>query len=186
MQRTYSKDVETGKEVLLKGWVYEIRSLAKLSFILLRDMTGMIQCVILNPELMEKVSELSLESVIEIKGRAKKAQVKAEFARKDIEIEVTDLEILSKAEKLPIHVNEKAVSSELPSRLDWRSLSLRNPKSQAIFKIQAKLIEGMQEYLNNFGFNQVFTPCLMGVASESGSEVFEVQYFKKKSFLRQD
>src|SRR3989338_10995554 len=99
MQRTYSKDVETGKEVLLKGWVYEIRSLAKLSFILLRDMTGMIQCVILNPELMKKVSELSFESVIEIKGKAKKAQVKADFARKDVEIEVSEINLISKAEK---------------------------------------------------------------------------------------
>ena len=185
-KRDYIKDVKIEKEVLLKGWVFELRVLSKMAFILLRDMTGMIQCIVKDGKLLKKIQELTLESVIEIKGRAKKAQVKAEFARKDIEIEVTDLEILSKAEKLPIQVNEKAVSSELPSRLDWRSLSLRNPKSQAIFKIQAKLIEGMQEYLNNFGFNQVFTPCLMGVASESGSEVFEVQYFKKKSFLRQD
>src|SRR3989344_4851470 len=186
MERTFVKDLNGGKEVLLKGWVYEIRALSKMAFILLRDISGMVQCVITNSELMKKISELSLESVIEIKGKIKEANVKAEFARHDVEIEVNSLEIISKAEKLPIHVNEKTTTTELQHRLDWRSLNLRTQKAHAIFKVQSKIIEGMQDYLNKNGFQQVFTPCLMGVASESGSEVFEVKYFDKKAYLRQD
>jgi aspartyl-tRNA synthetase len=185
MERTMIEDIKTGKEVLLKGWVYEIRSLAKLGFILLRDKTGIIQCVI-QGEVMKELSELTLESVVEIKGKAKAANVKAEFARKDVEVDCESIEIISKAENLPIHVNEKAVSAELPLKLDWRSLSLRTPRSLAIFKVQANIIKGMQEYLNNHGFLPVFTPALMGVASESGSEVFEVKYFGGKAYLRQD
>jgi len=146
----------------------------------------MIQCIVKNKLLMEKISELTLESVVEVKGKVRKAKVKAEHARKDVEVEVFSLKILNRAEQLPIQVNEKTVKSNLSNKLDWRCLSLRNPKSQIIFKIQSKLIEGMQEYLNRAGFLQIFTPCLMGVASESGSEVFEVKYFEGKSFLRQD
>lgn len=178
-------DLKVGKEVLLKGWIYEIRNLAKLSFILLRDRTGIVQCVV-QGGLMSNMADLSLESVVEIKGKSKAANVKAEYARSDVEVDVEDIEIISKAEKLPIQVNEKAVSAELNTKLDWRSLSLRTPRSLAIFKVQAKIIEGMQEYLNSNGFLPVFTPALMGVASESGSEVFEVKYFGGKAYLRQD
>lgn len=183
MQRVYVSDLKSGEEVLIKGWVYEIRNLSNMAFLLLRDFSGIVQCVIKDKSLM---NNLSLESVVEIQGRVKKSNVKAELARNDVEVEVSGLKILSPAEELPMQVNEKAVKAELPTRLDWRSLSLRTPKSHAIFKVQAKIIEGMQEYLNKHGFLQVFTPSLMGVASESGSEVFEVKYFGSKAYLRQD
>ncbi len=186
MERTFIKEVKSGEQVVLNGWVHEIRNLSKISFILLRDYTGMIQCVVSDKGLMGKISDLSLESIVEIKGKAKKASVKAEFARADVEVEVFDIKILNNAEELPMQVNEKAVRAELPTRLDYRSLSLRTPKYRAVFRIQAKLIEGMQEYLNKHGFLQVFTPALMGVASESGSEAFEVKYFETKAYLRQD
>jgi len=183
MERSYVSDLKPGQTVLLKGWVYEIRNLSNMAFLLLRDFSGIVQCVVKDKSLL---GNLSLESVIEIQGKVKKADVKAELARKDIEVEVSSLKVLSKAEELPMQVNEKGTKAELPTRLDWRSLSLRTPRSHAIFKIQAKLVEGMQEYLNENGFLQVFTPSLMGAASESGSEVFEVKYFETKAYLRQD
>ena len=186
MERTLVRDLKMGKEVLLKGWVHEIRDLSKLKFILLRDMSGIVQCVVKNESLMKKLGEVSLESVISINGKVNKANVKAEFVRNDIEVEAIGFEIIHKAEELPIQVNEKTITTELHNRLDWRSLSLRTPRSRAIFRVQGKLLEGIQEHLNKNGFQQVFTPCLMGVASESGSEVFEVKYFNGKAFLRQD
>ncbi|MBU0958855.1 MAG: aspartate--tRNA(Asn) ligase [Nanoarchaeota archaeon] len=186
MERTYVKEIRPDKDVLIKGWVYESRVLAKMAFLLIRDSSGIIQGIVKEPKLLKIIQGITLESVVEVRGKVKKAEIRAEFARNDVEIDITSIEVLSLAEKLPIHVNEKAVKSELPSRLDWRCLSLRTPKSQATFKVQSKIIEGMQEYLNANGFRQVFTPCLMGVASESGSEVFEVGYFKKKAYLRQD
>jgi len=186
MKRTYIKDLKTGESVLLKGWVYEIRNLAKLKFLLLRDFTGIVQCVVRDEKILKNILELTLESVIEIKGKVKKAEIKSEFVRRDVEVEISDIKIISKAGKLPIHVNEKTTTTDLSKRLDYRSLDLRKLKVQAIFRVQAALIEGMQNYLNKNGFIQVFTPCLMGVASESGSEVFEVKYFNKKAFLRQD
>lgn len=184
MKRSYVSELKRGQDVLLNGWVHEIRNLAKLKFVLLRDCSGIVQCIVKDKK--NFIPDLALESVVEIQGKVKKADVKSEIARKDIEVEVSDIKIISKAEKLPIHVNEKTTSTDLSKRLDNRSLDLRKPEVNAVFKIQSALIEGMQDYLNKKGFVQVFTPCLIGAASESGSEVFEVRYFDKKAFLRQD
>ena len=186
MKRTYVSEIKAGQSVFLQGWVHEIRNLAKMKFILLRDFSGIVQCV-LKKENKGFSEEITLESVVSVIGEVKNAKLtNEELTLKNIEVEISELKILSRAEQLPIQVNEKSVKAELPTRLDWRSLSLRTPKSQTIFKVQAKIIEGMQEYLNKRGFLQVFTPSLMGVASESGSEVFEVKYFGVKAYLRQD
>ena len=185
MERTFVKDLNGGKEVLLKGWVYEIRALSKMAFILLRDISGMVQCVITNSELMKKISELSLESVIEIKGKIKEANVKAEFARHDVEIEVNSLEIISKAEKLPIHVNEKTTTTEFQHRLDYRFLDFHKPKIQAIFKIQNVIENSFREFFYNKNFIEMQPPCIISAASEGGTDLFSVQYFEKKAFLAQ-
>ncbi len=184
MQRKFIKEIKIGENILLNGWVHEIRELAKLKFILLRDSSGIVQCIVKDKK--NFIPELTLESVVEIHGKVKKANVKSEIARNDVEVEVSNIVVINKAEKLPIHVNEKTTSTDLSKRFDNRSLDLRKPQVNAIFRIQSALIEGMQDYLDKNGFVQVFTPCLMGVASESGSEVFEVKYFNKKAFLRQD
>lgn len=184
MERTYVKDLKTGKEVLLKGWVYEIRVLAKLGFILLRDKTGIVQCVIQGKEL-EKLSDLSLESAVEIKGKTKEAKVKAEFARNDVEVDVESLEIISKAEKLPIHVNEKTTTTEFQNRLDYRFLDIRKPKIQAIFEIQTVIAHAFRDHFYNKGFIEIQNPCIISAASEGGTELFPVQYFEQKAYLAQ-
>ena len=111
MERKYIGEIKAGESVFLQGWVYELRILSKMAFILLRDSSGMIQCIVKDNELLKKISELTLESVVEICGKVKKANVKAEFARDDLEIEVTDWTLISKADKLPIHLNEKTTTT---------------------------------------------------------------------------
>jgi len=187
MERTYVENVfrEKGK-VQIEGFIHEIRDQSKVKFIMIRDVTGIIQCVV-KPEqkkIFEEIVKVPRESVIRINGEIKVSKQAPDGA----EILVSDYEVLSEADSpLPIAVVDKDSSDvTLPKRLDWRCLSLRSQKSRAIFKIQSKIIEGMQGWLNKNGFIQVFTPALMGVASESGSEVFEVKYFKKKAYLRQD
>jgi len=127
------------------------------------------------------MDRISRESVIYVKGEIKESKQ----APGGKEIIPKGIIVLSKAEELPIDISEMS-KTELPKRLDWRSLSLRNSKSRAIFKVQSKILEGIQEWLNKNGFQQIFTPCLIGIPAESGSEVFEVNYFDKKAFLRQD
>lgn len=184
MERTLVKDIKAGKEVLLKGWIYEIRILAKLGFVLLRDKTGIIQCVIQGKSL-DKLSDLSLESAVEIKGKSKSANVKAEFVRGDVEIDVEKLEIIAKAEKLPIHVNEKTTTTEFQNRLDYRFLDIRKPKIQAIFEIQTVIANAFREYFYNKGYIEIQPPCIISAASEGGTELFSVQYFEQKAYLAQ-
>jgi aspartyl-tRNA synthetase len=185
MQRSYISDLKTGKEVLLKGWVFEIRDLAKMKFILLRDVSGIVQCVLKDEKLLKKSSDLRLESVVEIKGEVKKANVKAELARKDVEIEVSGIELISKAETLPILVNEKTITTDLPTRLDYRFLDFHKPKIQAIFKIQNVIENSFREFFYKKGFIEMQPPCIISAASEGGTELFPVQYFEKKAYLAQ-
>jgi aspartyl-tRNA synthetase len=186
-KRVHIKDIfeKKQKKVELAGWVENIRDLSKVKFILLRDISGIIQVTGVKGKtpanIFDKMEKFTKESIIYVKGIAQESKQ----APGGKEINPEEITIISPAEDLPINISDYS-KTELPKKLDWRCLSLRSKKSQAIFKIQSKLIEGMQEWLNKNGFYQVFTPCLMGVASESGSEVFEVKYFKDKAFLRQD
>jgi nondiscriminating aspartyl-tRNA synthetase len=186
MQRTYIAELNVGKESLIKGWVYEIRDLAKFKFLLIRDVSGIVQCIIKDEKLHKIFSELSLESVVAIKGKVKEANVKAEISRKDIEVEVSSLEIINKAEKLPIHVNEKAdTKTDFSNRLDWRFLDFHKPKIQAIFKIQTVIENSFREYFYKKNFVEMQPPCIISAASEGGTDLFEVQYFEKKAYLAQ-
>ncbi len=185
MKRSYVSDIKAGESVFLKGWIHEIRGLSKMKFLLLRDSSGLVQCVVKDKKPMEEVSNLTLESVVEIKGKVKKAQVKAELARHDLEVEVSDLKVLSKAENLPIQVNEKTITTELSKRLDYRWIDLRKPQHLLIFKIWTYMEDAMREYWLKNGFIQINTPKFMGSASESGAELFSVDYFGKKAYLAQ-
>jgi nondiscriminating aspartyl-tRNA synthetase len=187
MKKTYVKDLKTSSnEVLLKGWVYEIRNLAKLSFILLRDRTGIIQCIIKDSNLTKKLSELTLESAVEIKGKVKEAKVKAEFVRDDVELEVSSIEIVSKAENLPIHVNEKTTTTEFQNRLDYRFLDIRKPKVQAIFEIEATIMKAFREFMvDEEGALEAVFPSIIGASSEGGTELYKLKYFEKDAYLSQ-
>ena len=184
MKRSYISELKSGQTVLLKGWVFEIRELGKMKFLLLRDSSDIIQCV-LKQGSKGFNEELTLESVVSIKGKVKKANVKAELARHDIEIEVEDLKILSKAEELPIQVNEKTITTGLDKRLDYRSLDIRKPKIKAIFKIQSTIINAFREFFYKEGFIEIQPPGIIATSTEGGTDLFEAKYFERKAYLAQ-
>jgi len=185
MKREYTKEAKAGEKVMLQGWIHEIRDLAKMKFLLLRGATGIIQCIVKEEGLFDKIKEITLESVVEIKGTVNKANVKAELARSDVEVLVEEIKIINKAESLPILVNEKTITTELPTRLDWRHLDLRKPKNLLIFKIWTFMEKAMREFWDENGFIQIYTPKFMSSPSESGAELFSVDYFGKKAYLAQ-
>jgi len=174
-----------GKTVVLSGWVHDCRTLGGINFVLLRDRGGISQVVVKgksSEKLIEIVKGLHQEDVISVKGKV----VKSKSTKSRVEIIPDEIEIVNKAQvSLPIDPRQ-VTKANLDTRLDWRSLDLRNPKNLAIFTIQSKIVEGMEEYLREKGFIQVFTPSLLGGMSESGSEVFPVVYFNKQAYLRQD
>jgi nondiscriminating aspartyl-tRNA synthetase len=187
MQRTYVNEIKNKKEVFLQGWVYDIRELAKFKFILLRDMTGVIQCVLKNDN-KNFNEKLTLESIISVQGKVKTAKLTSpELTIKDYEIEITNLEVINKSENLSIQVLEKDknIITDLSVRLDNRSLDLRKKNVMSIFKIQGEISNSFREFFKKNNFIEIQTPSIIASASEGGTELFEIKYFEKKAYLAQ-
>lgn len=185
MKRILIKDAKqsAGKKVAVGAWVQTIRHQGKIIFLVLRDVTGTMQAVAFESSVVEQVDELTLESVVSVKGLVKEAKQ----APGGIEIEVEKLDVLSSAEpELAIPVVEKSGDeTHQEKRLDWRWLDLRKPHKQLILRAWTKLSEGFREYWISNEYIEVHTPKLMGTASESGAEVFKVQYFEGEAYLAQ-
>ncbi len=185
MDRTLINDLKPNENVLIKGFVYEIRALAKLKFLLVRDRTDIVQCIVKDQKLDNIFSELTLESAVEIVGKTKEANVKTEFVRKDIEIEVEEIKIVAKAEPLPIHINEKTTTTDFSTRLDYRFLDIRKPKVQAIFIVEATIMDAYREFMRNEGGLEAVFPSIIGASSEGGTELYRLKYFEKDAYLSQ-
>ncbi len=175
-----------GKKVTIAGFTQTIRKQGNISFLIIRDISGVIQAVVTKEkkEAAKIVSELNLESVVEITGVAKKE----EQAPGGFEIAAEEIRILSQAApELPIPIVEKGNDGEVdqPIRLDWRWLDLRKPKNTLIFKVWTVFEEAFREYLIQKGYIEIHSPKLISTASESGAEVFEVKYFERKAYLAQ-
>ena len=183
----YSLDVNSkdyGKKITVAGWIEDIRNIGSICFVILRDRKGTLQVTGLkknNPELFEKIINISRESVISVKGLCKAS----DKARNGYEIIPDDVEILSVAETpLPLGVVDK-IESELETRLDNRFIDLRKPEIQAIFKIRSVVIDAVHKFLRKEGFVEVHTPNIIASSSEGGTDVFKIKYFEKDAFLAQ-
>jgi nondiscriminating aspartyl-tRNA synthetase len=182
MKNIYVKDVATltdGTEVELKGWVHKIYDLGKISFVKLRDKTGIIQIVI-DESLNAK---LRLEMCIAVKGK----KLKSEKAPEGIEVQVEELKVLGKTyyDKLPFAINSGKIKAALETQLDHRTISLRAPKITAVFKVQEKIADAFKDYLKARNFTEVYTPKIIAAGTEGGSELFTVNYFDQRAFLAQ-
>src|SRR3989344_554647 len=187
MERSYISGIIEGKKeakVLVKGWVHDTRDLGKIKFLLLRDMTGIMQVTAVKADVDKKIFDLmtlSRESVISVEGKTKTSKQ----APGSIEIIPEKIEILAEAEHpLPIDTSDFS-KTELPKRLDYRFLDFHRKKTQAIFKIQSEIANSFREHFYKKGFIEMQPPCIISAASEGGTELFPVQYFEKKAFLAQ-
>ena len=183
----YSLDVTSkdhGTTITVAGWVEDIRNIGSIAFIILRDRKGTLQVTALkkeNPELFQKLVNISRESVISVNGLCKES----DKARNGYEIIPKKVEVLSISETpLPLGVVDK-IESELETRLDNRFIDLRKLEIQAIFKIRDKVIIAVHEYLKSEDFIEVHTPNIIASSSEGGTDVFKLKYFEKTAFLAQ-
>ena len=175
---------KVGESVEIFGWVQAIRDQGNIKFLILRDISGIIQAVVTknNAEAMKVVESLSLESVVKIIGLAKEEKQ----APGGFEIGVETLEVLSMASpELPIPVVEKSGETELPKRLDWRWLDLRKPENKLIFQIWTEMERAFVDYCTDNNYIEIHSPKLMGAPSEGSAELFEVKYFERKAYLAQ-
>ncbi len=190
--RIYIKDLKdnVGKEVVVAGWVDVRRDQGKMVFFDMRDMTGKVQCVALpsRAEVIEKGKEIRPEWVLKISGIVNKRpvkNVKAGVLNGDLELEVVNIEVLSKAAPLPFDMSSDGYNLDLTTELDNRSLVLRQSKVQAIFKIQETIIDSFREFMKQNMFFEFQAPAITPATAEGGAEVFQVGYFDKKAYLTQ-
>ena len=193
MKRTLALETPEliGKTVLVRGWVKLRRDHGKLIFLDLRDRSGLLQ-VVVNPKASEtayKASrDLRPEDAIEIEGKVNKrpqGTLNPDLASGKVEVEAHSLKVLAKAESLPFDMGEAELKLELPTLLDNRSLTLRHPKIQAIFKTQEAVVASFRQTAQQLGCTEIFVPNLAAGASEGGAEVFGVDYYGHKAFLTQ-
>jgi len=185
MERTLISQTpkKIGQKVRLCGWVNTRRDHGKMVFIDLRDRSGLVQIVG-----DEKLGELRPEDVIEIMGTVKKRpanMVNEKILTGEVEVEVEKIDILSKAEELPLDTGSEELKVQLPTLLDFRPLTLRHSTQKAIFETQEKIVQAFREYLTKEGFREIFCPTITATATEGGAELFKVNYFDYDAFLTQ-
>lgn len=195
MKRTLTKDTinKLGEEITLMGWVHARRDHGKLIFIDLRDRWGMVQVVFgpENKDLLERANELRSEWVVAVEGKINerpKGMQNPDLPTGTVELHAEKLDILSTAEDPPIPITETEEGdneTELQKRLDWRWLDLRKPKKELIFQVWTAMEQGFREYWTANNYIEIHSPKFMGAPSESGAELFTVQYFDRKAYLAQ-
>lgn len=180
MERVLINELKENESSKISGWADVIRDTKYMVFVILKDRSGSIQVSIdkeKDKEIVEKLSGILANSVLSFTGK----MVKSEYVKqggKEFLPEV--VEVLSSADAIPIDS-----SANIDTRLDYRWIDLRSEKNNLMFHVQTAFVTGMREFLIKEDFTEIHTPKLIGAASESGSDVFEVKYFDRKAYLAQ-
>ncbi|HTZ87466.1 MAG TPA: aspartate--tRNA(Asn) ligase [Solirubrobacteraceae bacterium] len=184
MERTLIAELpqKIDERVRVRGWVNALRDQKRVQFIVLRDETGMAQVVLAKDdppsELNERVSALTMESAVSLTGTVR-ADERVNLG--GLELKLEELEVDSPAEpEVPI-----AADSALDKRIDWRYLDLRRPDRKLIFEVQTTTEWAMRDFWRKEHFIEIHTPKLTGAATESGAELFKLEYFERMATLAQ-
>ncbi len=179
-----AKDLDSyeGKQVTLRGWLYNKRSSGKLHFLQLRDGTGILQCVIfikdVSPELFEQAGKLAQETSIAVTGEVRRDK----RSPLGFELGVSAFEVIAEpVGEYPITPKEHGVAY----LMDHRHLWLRSRKQHALMRIRHEVIDAIRSYFNKNGFTMVDAPIFTPAACEGTTTLFEVGYFDDKAYLTQ-
>ena len=175
-----------GKEIVFEGFVDAIRDKKWVMFVILRDKTGKIQMTIeKSEEKNQPLLDLMLNTTVDSTVKVTCNVVENEAVKLGgIELIPTDIKVTSKAEPLPFDYNNLD-GVNIDTRMDYKWLDMRNPKNTLIRLVESCMTEAMREYLYKNKFTEIHSPKLIGTASESGSDVFEVKYFDREAYLAQ-
>ena len=169
-----------GKQVTLGGWIEDLRKLGKMTFITLRDVSGISQ-VIVKGELNDNLGEINRQSVVSVKGIVQETKAH-DF---DFEIKAEEIDVLGKAiHPLPVDPIGR-VESNIDTRLNHRALDMRNQKTASIFKLRHHVLQIIRKTFVEKKFIEITTPKIIGSASEGGADLFSLDYFGKKAYLAQ-
>lgn len=188
MKKIYFKNLNEylEQEITIEGFVDNIRYLQYVDFLIIRDTTGKVQVTIekntSNESLTKIVSTITPESTVKITGILHKND---KVKLNNMELIPTNITVTSKClEELPLNYKDSK-SAAIDTRLNYRFLDLRSEKNILMFKVQTCMINAMREFVIKNNFTEIHTPKIISTASESGSEVFEVNYFGRKAYLAQ-
>ncbi len=184
MQNIYIKDLAkyAGESITLKGWVHNKRSSGKVKFVILRDGTGLLQCIVFKGNVSEDIfqiaDKLGQESSIEITGKIKEEP----RAIGGFEMDVTDLKLISESVDYPITPKEHGVEF----LMDKRHLWLRSQRQAAIMRVRHRIVKAVRDFFDDRGFTLMDAPILTPSACEGTSTLFSTDYFDLgKAYLTQ-
>ena len=174
-----------GKEVIVFGWVLDIRDLGGIRFLILQDKEGTVQITVPRGKVEEGVVKksdlLQRQCSIAVKGSVKRTGI----TPRGVEIIPNEIRILGfSRHPLPLDVTSRT-PAEIDVRLNSRVLDLRREENQAIFKVQHVVLGTVHNFLSEMGFMEVHTPRIIASATEGGAALFPVKYFERDAFLAQ-
>lgn len=173
---------EEGTEVIVEGAIHSIRNMGEIAFVILRKRDGLIQTVWEENKTNLDISELKEAACVSVKGVVKDE----ERAPHGKEVRLEQITILSQpTAPLPLAIDKWKLNTSLETKLDMRSVSLRNLKERARFKIQEAICRGFREYLYAQGFTEIHTPKIGAKGAEGGSNMFKLSYFHTPAVLAQ-
>ncbi|GJM41375.1 MAG: aspartate--tRNA(Asp/Asn) ligase [Ardenticatenaceae bacterium] len=180
--RTVEASSYVGQQVRLTGWLHNLRRLGGVSFVVLRDGWGTIQAVTENEADLAPVAALNLESVIALIG----VVVASPQAAGGVELHQPHIEVITPVtEPAPVPLQQKRLKAGLPTLLDHAVVANRHPARRAVFRLAAGAMAGFRATLQANHFTEVQTPKLVASATESGANVFKLNYFGGDAFLAQ-
>jgi nondiscriminating aspartyl-tRNA synthetase len=180
--RTTELAPHIGKRVAIHGWLHQLRALGQINFILVRDGYGIAQAMTQDASVLAALRNLQNESVIEIQGI-----VTAEpQAPNGIELHDLVIDVITPVtETLAFPINKPFLNATLDTFLDHATVALRHPHKRALVRLGSGIVRAFREFLNGEGFTEIQSPKLVASATESGANVFAVDYFGKKAYLAQ-
>ncbi len=186
MERIRTVEVKeyVGQQVRLQGWLHTVRRMGGVNFLILRDGWGTVQAVTENEDALAPLTncELQSETVIALEGLV----VASAQAPGGVELQEPQIEVLTPVtEPLPVVISKREIKAQLPVLLDHAVVTNRHPARRAVFKLQARVMAAFREYLTSQEFTEIQTPKFVASATESGANVFAVDYFGGPAYLAQ-
>jgi len=172
-----------GERVRVAGWLHHQRQLARVAFALVRDRSGIVQVVVEDAGLRAELDALPPETVLAVVGTA----VESDRAPGGVEIHGPSVEVIARPSgpPPPFELRRPELNAQLPTLLDHAAAALRHPRRRAVTKIAAASVAGFRDALDALDFTEVHTPKLVASATETGANVFAVDYFGGRAYLAQ-
>jgi nondiscriminating aspartyl-tRNA synthetase len=184
MERTLSAELpgRVGERVMVAGWLHHQRQLANVAFALVRDRDGITQVVVTERSERGRLASMGPETVVEIEGTV----VANDQAPTGVEVVDPSFSVVAEPVAAPpFELRRQRIDAQLPTLLDNAAVALRHPARRAVASVVAASVRGFRSVLDEMAFTEVFTPKVVASATESGADVFPIDWFGQRAFLAQ-